>query len=250
MLFVDDRAGSNDLVEPLRKLGVEVEATRLDFGDVCWEGRGEGGAPVLVGIEFKQLRELVQALRTERLQGYQLQGMRETFRYSYLFVEGEVAYDRKGLLLIKQGRHRFGRDTPMPGQMTISELLKRVYVMHLCGGLNPWFTATRKDTLQSIIALYRTWTDVDLDKHKSHIAIYEAPSLISISDFRRTVKTFPHIGMRASLAVEMYFGGDLKRAVMAPPHVWAEIEIIDDKGKTRRLGMKAAEDITGFFHAG
>lgn len=249
MLFVDDRAGSCELVEPLRKFGVPVESTRLDYGDVAFEGRGEKGASVLIGVEFKQLRELVQALRTERLQGYQLPGMRDTYQHSYLFIEGELEYDRGGLLLVKKHGARFGRSAPMPGQMTVNELLKRIYVLHLCGGLNPWYTTTRKDTLQSLVALYHCWTDTDLDKHKSHIAAYEAPSIISISSFRRTVKTFPGVGLRSSLAVEMQFSGNLVAAVTASVETWAGILIIDEKGKPRRLGTKVAQSIYDYCHA-
>lgn len=249
MLFVDDRAGSCELAEPLRKLGLPVETTRLDFGDVMWEGRGEKGAPVLVGVEFKQLRELVQALRTERLQGYQMPGMRDTYKYSYLLVEGELHYNRRGLLTT-QRRSRFGgrENGVMPGQMTVQELLKRRNVLHLCGGLTPIITTCRQDTLQEILALYRTWTDQDLDKHKSHIAAYEAPSLIAISDFRRSVKTFPHVGTRFSKVVEDYFCGDLTRAVCATVDEWASLEVTDDKGKTRRLGIRCAEDIYNYCH--
>lgn len=245
MIFVDYREGSKDLIEPLRKLGLEVEKTTLEFGDLMWEGRGEKGLPVLVGVEFKQLRELVQSLRSERLQGYQMKGMRDTYKYSYLMVEDELQYDRGGMLLRRAGRHRLA---PMPGQMTVQELLKRKNVLHLCGGLNPIFTQCRKDSLQEIMALYRTWTDTDLDKHKSHIAAYQAPSLINISDFRRTVKTFPHIGNRASLMVEMYFCGDLSRATAASVDEWASIETTDDKGKVRRLGLKVAQDIHEYCH--
>jgi ERCC4-type nuclease len=242
MIFVDSRAGSCELVEPLRRLGVEVEETRLDYGDLMFEGRGEKGAPVLIGIEFKKLGELVQALRTERLQGYQMVGMRDTYRYSYLFIEGELLYDRGGMLL--QKRRRSTR--PMPGQMSVLELLKRKNVLHLCGGLTPTWTTCRKDTLQEIIALYRVWTDKDLDKHKSHIAAYEAPSLIPVSGFRRTLKTFPHVGMRASLAAEKHFKGSLVRAVSAGITEWADIETKDEKGHVRRLGTKVAAQIVEF----
>ncbi len=250
MLFVDDRAGSKELAEPLRKLGVPVETTRLDFGDVMWEGRGEGGTPVLIGVEFKQLRELVQALRTERLQGYQMLGMRETYKYSYLLVEGGLHYDKQGRLLTRAyKRSRFNTHPPlMPGQMSVQELLKRKHVLHLCGGLNPVFTANRSDTLQEIIALYHCWTDQDLDKHKSHIAAYQAPSLIAISDFRRTVKTFPHIGNRASAIVEAYFVGNLARATAASVDEWASLETTDDSGRSRRLGLKVAQDIYDYCH--
>ncbi len=242
-LFVDSRLGSSDLIIPLRKYGLDVESTRLEFGDLFWQGRGKKGNLVSIGIEFKRLEELVQALRTERLQGYQMVGMRSMYDYSYLFVEGELLYDRKGNLIKRRGRRGF---VPMPGQMTVGELLKRIHVLHLCGGLNPWWTTSRKDTLQSITALYHVWTDVDLDKHRSHIGVYEAPALVPISAFRRTVRTFPHIGMRASLAVEQHFDGDLSRATMADVEEWSEIETRDDKGKSKRLGTKVATQVIKF----
>ena len=244
MIFVDDRAGSKELIQPLRVLGLEAEGVHLEFGDLFWEGRGKKGATVTIGIEFKRLEEFVQALRTERLQGHQMPGMLRTYDYSYLFIEGELLYDRGGAL---HRRHRGRSSQAMPGRMSIGELLKRIYVLHLCGGLNPWWTHTRQDTLKSIEALYRMWTDGDLDQHKSHLGIYTAPALIPVSDVRAALRTFPHIGMRASLAVEQAFGGSLQRAVMASVDDWAAIRTTDDKGRTKRLGLRVAEDIQRFL---
>jgi len=227
-------------------LGLPVEETTLDFGDVMFEGRGEKGESVLVGIEFKKLEELVQAVRTERLQGYQLIGMRDTYKFGYLMYEGELLYDKAGSLQ-QWKKGRFGKKyrVPMPGQMTVNELLKRVNVLHLCGGLTPIPTLDRNHTLQAILALYRTFTDKDLDKHKSHIAAYEAPPIRPINGLRRTLKTFPDIGMKASLAAQLKFG-TLIDAVNATVEEWASLEVVDDKGKPRRLGTTVAEKIVGF----
>ena len=245
MLFVDYRAGSHELVAPLQALGLPIEETTLEFGDVAFEGRGEGGKPVSVGIEYKKLGELVASLRSQRLQGYQLKGMRKAFDYSYLFVEGELLYGEDGGLLRRKGKRAF---TPLAGSMSVSELLKRIYVLHLRGGLNPWWCSSRGDTLQAISALYRTWTDVDLDKHKSHLGIYNAPPLVPVSDVRRAMSAWPHIGLRASLAVEKQFGGSICRAVNAPVETWANIQTIDDKGKARKIGTKTAENIVSFLN--
>ena len=243
MIFVDYRAGSKELIAPLRKLGLQVEQTTLDFGDVMFEGRGEKGEKVLVGVEFKRIEELVGALRTQRLQGHQLVGMRDTYKFSYLMYEGELLYDKAGALQ-QWKKGRFGKKyrVPMPGQMTVNELLKRVYVLHLCGGLTPIHTQSRDHTLQAILALYRTFTDKDLDKHKSHIAAYEAPSIRPVNGLRRTLKTFPDVGMKASLAAQLKFGS-LIDAVTAPVEEWATLEVIDEKGRPRRLGTAVAEKI-------
>jgi len=248
MLLIDDRAGSQELALPLQKLGLPVELTRLDFGDVAFIGRGEKGADVSVGIEFKQLGEMVSSLRTERLQGFQMPGMRDLYDYCYLMFEGPWLYDTQGLL---QRRSKTSNALkPLPGKMTITELLKRVHVMHLCGGLNPWPTVNRRDTLTSIATLYRTWTDTDLDKHKSHLGIYRAPTLVPMSDFRVTVSTFPGIQRKGSLAVEQYFGGNLELAVRASVQTWANIVTIDDHGKPRRLGTAVAQRIWEHCHGG
>jgi len=246
MLLIDDRAGSKELADPLQQLGLPVELTRLSFGDVAFIGKGDGGVDVSIGIEFKHLTELVQSIRTERLQGFQLQGMRDTYDHSYLFFEGQWHYDAKGMLQ----RKRKTSHTFAPLGMTISELLKRVFVMHLRGGLNPWPTICRKDTLSSIRDLYRTWTDKALDQHTSHLGIYVAPGIIPMSDFRVTVSTFPGIGRIGSQAVEQYFGGNLVAAVTASVDTWANIRTIDDRGKTKRLGMSVAQQIWDHCHGG
>ncbi len=202
---------------------------------------GEGGQPVTIGIEYKHLTELVQALRTGRLQGYQMPGMREQFDYSYLLIEGELLYDHHGKLLRRKGR----TVVPLEGQMTVSELLKRINVLHLCGGLNPLFALTRRDTIQAIAALYHTWTDCDLDQHKSHIAIYNAPPLVPISKCRAAIQAWPGVGLHLSKAVEETFG-TLARATSASVDEWANLKTIDEHGKARRLGTKTAERIVAF----
>lgn len=248
MLLIDDRAGSKELATPLQKLGLPVELTRLEFGDVAFIGRGEKGADVSIGIEFKQLGELVSSFRSERLQGFQLIGMRDTYDYSYLFFEGSWLYDKQGLL--QRRSKTTGKPVPLGGQMTISELLKRVFVMHLRGGLNPWPTTSRQDTLSSIRDLYRVWTDKSIDQHKSHIGMYVAPGLVPMSDVRRTFSTFPGIGRAASLAVDQYFGGNLARATSASIEDWSNIRTLDDQGKPRRLGTKVAERVWAHCHGG
>lgn len=253
MILVDYRDGSKELAEPLKAAGLPVEVVTLDAGDVAFEGRGEGGKAVMVGIEYKKLSELVGSLRTERLQGHQLNKMRDPdsgYDYSWLFIEGELHYDTTGKLLRKGWFHGKPQLKPLPGGMTVGELLRRIYVLHLCGGLNPWWTQTRRDTVTAIEILYRTWTDVDLDKHKSHMGIYDAPTLVPISRFRQCVMKFPHVGVKASLAVEMQFNGSLREACNASVDEWAELQTVDDKGKLRRIGNSYAEQIVQFIETG
>lgn len=247
MILVDYRAGSHELVAPLQQAGLPVEETTLPAGDVAFVGRGEKGKEVLIGVEYKKLSELVTSLRDERLQGHQLPKMDEAgYDHAWLLIEGELLYDATGKLQrrVKWPKRGF---KPLPGGMTVGELLKRVTVLHLCGGLNPWWTQDRRQTVTWLEILYRTWTDKALDQHKSHLGIYHAPTLTPVSPERRTLMTLPGIGQRASGAVLERFGS-LHRALLARPEDWAEIETQDDKGNTRRLGMKLAVKVYEFIH--
>ncbi len=245
MVLVDYRAGSCELIKPLAKMGLPVETVDLPFGDIAFTGRGVGGAPVEIGIEFKKLGECVASMRSGRLQGHQRPGMYGVggmYDFCWLLVEGETLHNKQGILLRRKGRSGFAL---LPGTMGVSEFFKRLQVLHLCGGLNPWLTPGRPDTLKWIEALYRTWTDEDLDKHKSHLAIYQAPTLVPMSKVQQAMAAWPHLGFKGSLAAERHFGS-LQRAVNASAAEWAEITT-EDKGKTRRLGTKNAASIVQFL---
>lgn len=247
MIYVDPRGGSCELVQPLKALGLPVDdSTYLPAGDLAFEGRGVGGAPVLVGIEYKKLPDFIASARTERLQGIQLPGMVDALDNKWLFIEGELLFDSRGKLLKRT--HRGLR--PLEGGMDVGELLKRVFVFHLSGGLTPWWTRNQGDTVVSVQMLYRTWTDKNLDQHRSHLGAYTAPTLVPVSDERAVFMRFPHVGFKASLAVERHFEGNVKRAVNAPAAEWAEIETRDDKGKVRRIGLANATKIVAFLNRG
>ncbi len=231
-LLVDNRAGSHELVKPLRKLGLPVEETRLESADVMFEGRGEGGKPVLIGVEYKKLGELVQALRTERLQGHQLLKMQAAYDFNYLLIEGEVLYGPSGILVQPSG-YRRGQTRPIPGKMGVAELRKRLHVLHLCGGLNTLWSGSLADTCSQLSSLYRVWTDCALDEHKSHIAIYRPPALVPISQFRTFVQSLDGISFGTSKAIETHFNGSIKAAVNASREEWIKIEGIGTKLATR-----------------
>jgi ERCC4-type nuclease len=244
VITVDFRQGSHELVEPLRRTGIEVYETEtpeeMPFGDIAFEGRGEKGKRVQVGIEFKKLEELVGSLRTGRLQGHQAPGMQDAYDFRYLLIEGELLYDKRGRMLRRTGKRDF---RPMGGGMGVGEFIKRLNVLHLRWGLNPQWARTRRDTLMMIEMLYRVWTDQDLDEHKSHLGIYQPPHIVPLSPFRQTVSTFPGISIRKSLAVERHFRGSLRAAVSAKVEEWAAIEVVDKNGDKKIIGTKVAAKI-------
>lgn len=240
MIFVDSAVGSNELEGPLKQMGLPVEKTHLESGDLMWEGLGAGGSSALVGVEVKKIGELIGALRSNRLQGDQLPKMQRTFTPGccWLVIEGQWKHDDRGLVVTYQGKGRGW--TPLHGRMTAVELEKQLLTLEMLGGLHVRYTNTRRDTLRCLGALYRWWSDTALDRHTSHVAIYHPAPLIPISQFRQTISTLPGVGLKVSKAVERHFGGSLRLAFEATSHEWETITTTDDAGRQRVFGPKNA----------
>jgi ERCC4-type nuclease len=228
------KKGSPGLWEDLRKTTLPIERSTLDAGDLMFLGRGPEGKEVTVGLEFKKLRDLLQSLRTGRLQGKQLIGLQQ-YDFRYLLVEGEWRSDDKGMVTVRAGR---GIWKPVPGQFRASELDKTLLGLPLRAGVLVWATSTRRDTIRWIKSLYRNWTDNNWKDHTSHVAVYRPPTLVPISDFRTTVTTFPGIGLRTSLLVESHFGQSIRRAVGARAKEWSKID---------GVGVKTAERVDRYL---
>jgi ERCC4-type nuclease len=99
----------------LSKAGLPVDAsTQLEAGDLFFVGRGDKGAATTIGIEHKKVADLIASLRTGRLQGVQLPGMRAAeagatplYDYAYLMVEGEITWNEQGKLTRRVGARAF-----------------------------------------------------------------------------------------------------------------------------------------------
>jgi ERCC4-type nuclease len=223
MILVDPAIGSKELVDPLRALGLEIQPSPID-ADIAFEGRGIGGKSVTIGVEYKKLGELVGSIRTERFQGHQVPKMR-AFDFRWLVVEGEILVDTKGYLARRSGKRTL---KPLEGRMTLNELYRRLVVLQINQGLQWVMVESRDFTLRFLQTLYRTWTDVDQNEHRSHIGIYEPPALVPLSQFRRTVCTLPGIGHDLAGKAERHFGS-LREAFQAEEAAWCGIDGIGSK---------------------
>lgn len=243
MLWLDNRAGSKELFSPLKSLNLDVELTRLDFADIAFSGKGPEGA-VDIGVEYKKLSELVQSMRSGRFEGLQYPGLISTYgSFAWLLIEGFSKADDQGVLCQWQGKQRgWGR---LHGRMMASELEKRLLTLQLCGGLHIHRANSRRDTLSFLHNLYRWFTDAEFSKHRSHIAVYDAPTLVPVSATRAALMKLPGLGMKGALAAELQFK-NLYTAVNATEAEWANLSTKDDKGHSRRLGEATARRIVDF----
>lgn len=246
MLYVDDRAGSDELVEPLRKLGLDVEETRLKSADIAFEGRGEKGAPLLIGIEHKKISDLVQSMNTERLQE-QIEKQVGEYDRSWLLVEGDWDFNDTGKVVMWAGKRH--RKQPLKGAPPAAELLQRLLTIYTRADVSVWPAHSRRASLIFILALYRWWTDKDLDEHKSHLGFKnpDAATMLPLSDFRKGLMArLPDMGFAVSKAVEeRCWDHDMNRASEKKLHLlteedWAALEIMDRKGGIKRFGKSRA----------
>lgn len=259
MLLVDAATGSKELADPLRRAGLPVEVTHLDFGDIVFSGRGEYGTPLYIGLELKKIGEFVESLRSKRFQGHQLLGLTRDFDRRYLVLEGDYHHDTKGRAVVFRGT---GKPRPLLGVANAVALEQEILNIQTRGGCWVRHTTGRRDTLRFIEAVYRYWTEKNLDEHKSHMAVY-APDLdrgllTPTSDFRRVLCTLlPGIGLATSKAVEdrCIVAGkpSLRKMLSLDEQQWAELTTTT-KGKrgevkTRRLGEARAKQIMGTLGA-
>lgn len=242
MILVDPRAGSNELVHPLRAAGLPVEEHTLEFGDVAFLGRGENGTGVYVCVEHKKLPDLVQSLNSDRLVGHQLTGMLGVYDRCYLVVEGDWSVDNTGRIIVPNRKFR-SRWELLKGAPAASVLEQRVMTLETRGGLRIRWTRNQEETIRYVCALYRFWCDRDLDAHRSHLAIH-APDLdrallVPVSDERRVYASFPDISYTRSAAVERHFATVWDAANALEPE-WAKVDGI---GKT--LASKIVKFLRG-----
>jgi ERCC4-type nuclease len=239
-IYVDPRAGSKELLAPLVRMGVPAEDAVLLFGDLAFVSRDKHP----IGIEFKSVGECISALRSGRLVGHQLPGMlgpQGIYDAAWLLVEGDWSIGTDGLMC----ERRRGGCVSIAGHMPASEWHKRLLTLDIKHGLHVWTTRTRAETLRWIVDTYRWYTDARLDDHDSGTTLYQRPMGIgftAISEFRRSVATFPGVGTKWSSAVEKAFNGSLRAACNASASEWAALSQND-----RCFGMKSAERVVEYL---
>jgi ERCC4-type nuclease len=240
-LLVDPRAGSSSLAKPLKRLGLPVKVELMAFADVSFFGKGEGGNPIPVGIEYKRLGDALQCLGDSRFTSHQLPGLRDCYEDIYLVVEGEWRPSSTGMLLVKRGK-RWG---PLPGrgrrQLTYERFTKWLLSLQIRGGVSVIRTPSFAETVATIHAIYRWWTAAPLELHKSHIqtslkrGFIDHVGLIPAPEEVRMLAQVNGVGEKKARAALTHFGS-LYEALIADEKEWKKAPgfgiVIADKIRT------------------
>jgi ERCC4-type nuclease len=169
MILIDSRVGSRELMQGIRKLGVDCELAGMLAADFQFVGEGPVGS-VLIGIERKQISDMLQSMRDRRLAGQQLSAMTSCYDVCVLIVEGIWRRQRDtGFVEVLNGSWRAAR-----GSYHYAELDKFLCSLEQLAGLRIRRTADEEETCAQIADLY-SWWQKDYEDHKSLDAIYAPP---------------------------------------------------------------------------
>ena len=242
MILVDNRAGSSELSIPLRALGMDVEVTELEYGDLCWIGNTDCG-PSPVGLELKTVRDLLQSMHSGRLTGRQIPGMLAQYSHSYLLIEGSWrANSRTGIMEepcrggwreLKLGSSRF-LAADVESFLTSIDTLTSVRIRR---------SRNRSETLRIIHGLYQWWQK-DWEDHGSLKVFYDGikPSPLPVNHplIRKVAAQLPGVGWERSAAVAKSFSS-VAEMVAADESRWRQVEGIGKKLSARIVRLLRGE---------
>ena len=262
MIQVDDRVGSVELIPILQNLvpklcrassGIpfpSVTSTRLLCGDACFDGIGTNDSKLLIGVERKRLKDMLNSIRSGRYSGKQLPEMLEYYDVSYLIIEGRYRCGATGdLEHLVTSAHPLG-DTlggkwfPVQiGNQTIrfTELDHFICSMQQFTGVKVRSSWTDYDTAAQIVSLYTHYQKAP-EKHHSHQALHTPAEYATIGKaglVRRVAAALSGIGWQKSADVALKFG-TVKEMVEAGPGEW---ETVRGVGKT--LAKRAFDQLRG-----
>jgi ERCC4-type nuclease len=147
VIQIDRRVGSVELADYFPP--EQHEIVELEFADFAFDGCGPEGL-VRVGIERKQIQDLVDSIKTNRLWSHQIPGMLKLYDFNYLVVEG-VFKPQPDYLMVPIGRRwlKFHMGTKV-----LDPFLADVETL---AGFMVRQTLGKKQTAQLVMHLYKWW---------------------------------------------------------------------------------------------
>lgn len=219
MLYVDDREGSAQLAPLLRAKGLPVTITRLPYGDISLLGRGAGGLPVPVGIEVKQISDVLKCITDGRFAGHQLPGMVESYEQIWLLIEGTWR-PKPGSGVLEVQRHSGWSEASVgTRRFMYKDLLTWLFTIQTKGKVNVQRVSNWGEAVLWLSTLYNWWTGgngkiLGWDAHESHLAIHtnldnrlwDRAMLVRPTVCRMVATQLPGVGFDKSASIAGFFG--------------------------------------------
>lgn len=219
LIFIDRRVGSAHLAEDLEANAVPCELTTLEYGDVAFVGNGPDDTQIHIGIELKNVNDLINSMQSGRLAAHQIPGLIERYAHTYLIIEGSFGP-------AMSPKHH-GAQRPVAWR----ELEAFLVTLEVQAGIHIRHSRTANETAALIMLLYHWWTDKRYEEHRSLQAldVPRAPMmLIDREDevtqrLRKVAACLPCIGWGRSKGVAARFRS-IEALALASQSEWEEIE--------------------------
>lgn len=175
MLIIDSREDLSPF--DFRPFDIDITVAELSSADYSFLGYGPpDDQSILIGVERKKIRDLVNSMRDRRLSGFQAPNMAETYDRCYLIVEGIWGVDRTGALEELSGREW----RPVAGSKRQPVLWREVdsFLSSLeeFFGLRVFYSRNKFQTVAWLVSRYKYWQK-PYSKHRTHKQVYApAPS--------------------------------------------------------------------------
>lgn len=250
LLTIDDRAGSKELFAPLSKM-IDGERWvthpkpalvlgRLPYGDIAFDGQGPDGVTLSIGMEHKDISDLLQCMETRRLTDHQLPGMVNTYNVAYLVIEGEWSSDEHGNLNLSAWQTRSARGWSYEAVANfLSSISERPAV-------RVWQARDRRDSCRFILGRYKSWQK-PYDDHTSHLPLTGVDLFGGAVSLRqpmlvwRVAGQLPRIGGKKLADVVRRFP-TTRQLVLAGPEAWKGLKgLADDSIRRIQAALDGAE---------
>jgi len=237
-ITIDTRAGSKNLIAPLKGCGLDVIEGILPAGDIEIIGRGPLG-PVPVGIEYKSWSDVLACMRNGRF-AEQAREMWRSYSVSWLLIQGEIRIGPRGLLHLHGKR---GWEVA-PGHYTHQEVTAWLQTVSAKAGILLWRTASLHETVEWVRSVYHWWTAKEWADHRSHLDFYQPPEspvemLEEPSYVQKVASVLPGIGTVKAPLVAGYFPS-IKELANAGVADWKKV-----KGIGPKIAITLVETIDG-----
>lgn len=185
MIYIDQRKGSVELIPHLQRLNATVEASSLEFGDACFEGRGPNGT-LTIGVERKTLHDMLNCIEDARYAGHQRPGMKQLYDISILMIEGHWRPHDPDLFLMEgfNGGVTWGYSKPR-GQKAMYAKLYRYLISVQLSGVFVTYSRDLSHTAINILEWFhyfqKKWDDHTSMRETHKIAIpslFQKPPLV------------------------------------------------------------------------
>ena len=193
MVICDDRIGSKHYAAILGPARSTI--ARLEYGDACFTTANG----VSVGVEVKTIGDAISCMFTGRLADHQIPGLRNSYDYVYLVVEGMWRPGREGLLEtfrwfdtdknVKCGR--WNEAVAGSQRLLYSAFESWLTTLEMEGGLRIRTTSSPNATAELLWQLYGWWQK---SHHTSFRQMHEPSRLSRPTMIRRILALLPGVG--------------------------------------------------------